>query len=125
MRFLELRRRLSSAKNAARLTPLITAFSVLTVAFGQTALTTAQIARRVLPSVVVIQGKTVAGDVLGSGFIISKDGKIVTNLHVIRDMTVAKVHVPSRPLSGGGDVFDSVARDRRNKGPCSRKGRGP
>jgi hypothetical protein len=109
MRFLELRRRLSSAKNAARLTPLITAFSVLTVAFGQTALTTAQIARRVLPSVVVIQGKTVAGDVLGSGFIISKDGKIVTNLHVIRDMTVAKVHVPSRPLSGGGDVFDSVA----------------
>ena len=36
-------------------------------AFGQTALTTAQIAKRVSPSVVVIEGKTDSGDVLGSG----------------------------------------------------------
>jgi hypothetical protein len=43
--------------------------------FAQTPLTTAEIAKRVSPSVVVIQGKTDTGDVLGSGFIASKDGR--------------------------------------------------
>jgi hypothetical protein len=77
-------------------------------AFGQTALTTAQIAKRVSPSVVVIEGKTDAGDVLGSGFLVSKDGKIVTNLHVIRDMQAATVELAN------GKVFHSfsiLARD--------------
>src|SRR5580658_8213348 len=72
-------------------------------AFGQTALTTAQIAKRVSPSVVVIQGKTDSGDVLGSGFIVSKDGKIVTNLHVIRQMIAASVQMAN------GEIFDSVS----------------
>jgi S1-C subfamily serine protease len=72
-------------------------------AFGQTALTTAQIAKRASPSVVVIQGKTDSGDVLGSGFIVSKDGKIVTNLHVIREMKTASVELAN------GDSFDSVS----------------
>jgi len=75
---------------------------IVPIAFGQIALTTAQIAKRVSPSVVVIQGKTDAGDILGSGFIVSKDGKIVTNLHVIRDMKTAKVHLAK------GETFDSV-----------------
>jgi S1-C subfamily serine protease len=66
-------------------------------------LTTAQIARRVSPSVVVIQGKTDSGDVLGSGFIVSKDGKIVTNLHVIRDVNTASVQLAN------GEIFDSVS----------------
>ena len=65
-------------------------------------LTTAQIAKRVAPSVVVIQGKTDSGDVLGSGFIVSKDGKIVTNLHVIRDMKTASIQL------AGGDLFDTL-----------------
>jgi len=71
--------------------------------FGQVALTTAQIVKRVSPSVVVIQGRTSSGDVLGSGFIVSKDGKIVTNLHVIRDMKTASVQLSS------GEIFDSLS----------------
>src|ERR1019366_7483427 len=74
---------------------------IVPIAFGQTALTTAQIAKKVSPSVLVIQGKTDSGDVLGSGFIVSKDGKIVTNLHVITDMKTASVELAD------GEIFDS------------------
>src|SRR5689334_2014186 len=42
-------------------------------------LTPAQVAERALPSVVLI--RTPSG--LGSGFVASTDGKVVTNLHVI------------------------------------------
>jgi S1-C subfamily serine protease len=79
---------------AATLLRLITASAlILPFAFAQVALTTAQIAKRVSPTVVVIEGKTDTDDVLGSGFVISKDGKIVTNLHVIRDMKSASVQL--------------------------------
>lgn len=73
------------------------------IAFGQTALSTAQIAKRVSPAVVVIQGKTDSGEVLGSGFIVSKDGRIVTNLHVIRDMMTASVQLAN------GESFHSIS----------------
>ena len=76
---------------------------LLPIAFGQVPLTTVQIAKLVSPSVVVIQGKTDSGDVLGSGFIISKDGTIVTNLHVIKDLTSAGVRLAS------GELFDSIS----------------
>jgi len=76
---------------------------IVPIAFGQNTFTTAEIAKKVSPSVVVIQGKTESGQVLGSGFVVSKDGKIVTNLHVIRDMKTATVQLAN------GDVFDSVA----------------
>ena len=88
------------------ITPGMIALAVgltLPIAFGQTALTTAQIAKRVSPTVVVIQGKTDSGEIQGSGFIISKDGKIATNLHVIRDMKTASVQLAN------GEVFDSVS----------------
>ena len=58
---------------------MIAPLLILPTAFGQTALTIAQIAKKVSPSVVGIEGKTDSREVLGSGFIISKDGKIVTN----------------------------------------------
>ncbi len=66
-------------------------------------LTTAEVAKRVSPSVVVIHGKTDSGDVLGSGFVISMDGKIVTNFHVIKDLNTAAVQLTN------GDLFDSVS----------------
>jgi hypothetical protein len=84
-------------------TLILTLWVVPIIAFGQTALSTAQIAKRVSPSVVVIHGKTDSGDVLGSGFIVSKDGKIVTNLHVIRGMKTASVQLAN------GEIFDSVS----------------
>jgi hypothetical protein len=76
---------------------------IVPVAFGQIVLSTAQIANKVSPSVVVIQGHSDSGDILGSGFIISKDGKIVTNLHVIKDMKTASVQLAV------GEIFDSVS----------------
>src|SRR5579859_7065642 len=76
---------------------------MLPIAFGQNALTTAQIAKKVSPSVVVIEGKSDSGNVLGSGFILSQDGKIVTNLHVIRDLRATSVRLAD------GEIFDSIS----------------
>lgn len=86
----------------SRITVAFVVSAALPIAFGQNTLTTAQIAKRVSPSVMVIEGKTESGDVLGSGFIVSKDGKIVTNLHVIKDMKSATVQTAT------GQIFDSV-----------------
>ena len=76
---------------------------IVPTAFGQIALTTAQLAKRVSPAVVVIEGKADAGGIQGSGFVISKDGKIVTNLHVIRDMKTATVQLAN------GEIFHSIS----------------
>ena len=85
------------------LTFMVASMLIVPIASGQIALTTAQIAKRVSPSVVVIQGKTDSGDVLGSEFVVSNDGKIVTNLHVIKDMKTASVQLAN------GEVFDSLS----------------
>ena len=55
------------------------------VAFGQGGVST-EVVERASRSVVLFKGVTENGTVLGSGFVVSPDGKIATNLHVIRDM---------------------------------------
>ena len=87
----------------SRVTLVYLASVAVPAAFSQAVLTTAQIAKKVSPSVVVIEGKTDSGGVLGSGFIVTKDGKIVTNFHVIRNMRSASVQLAN------GNSFDSVS----------------
>ncbi len=52
-------------------------------------------------SVVLIKGNDDKGVVFGSGFLLSSDGKIATNLHVIRTLKSGGVQLQS------GDIFDS------------------
>ena len=58
-----------------------------TAAGGRRVLTPKEIAELALPSVVLIK----AGDSLGTGFVVWKDGRIVTNLHVIAGAREATV----------------------------------
>jgi V8-like Glu-specific endopeptidase len=60
-----------------------------------------QITRKVSPGVVLIKGTTSSGEVLGTGFIISADGKIATNLHVVESLKNGGVQLAS------GEKFDS------------------
>jgi hypothetical protein len=61
----------------------------------------AEITKRIAPAVVLVTGVTDDGKALGSGFIISSDGKIATNLHVIQSLRSGGVQLAS------GDKFDS------------------
>jgi S1-C subfamily serine protease len=63
----------------------------------------AEITKRIAPAVVLVTGVTDDGKVLGSGFIISSDGKIATNLHVIQTLRSGGVQLAS------GERFDSFS----------------
>jgi len=66
-------------------------------------LSSVEITKKIAPAVVLIKGTTDKGDVLGTGFIISSDGKIATNLHVIDELQNGGVQLAS------GDRFDSFS----------------
>src|SRR5262245_42623697 len=61
------------------------------------------IAKKITPAVVLIKGTNDKGDFTGSGFILSSDGKIATNVHVIVDLKNAGVQLAS------GEKFDSFS----------------
>src|SRR6202023_622651 len=70
---------------------------------GQNSPSSTEIVENASKAVVLIKGVTDAGTVLGSGFLISSDGKIATNVHVIRDMKSGGVQLAS------GEVFDNFS----------------
>src|SRR5882762_6823897 len=69
------------------------------LAFAQSS-STPEIVKKLAPAVVLVEGTTGSDTVLGSGFVLSADGKIATNLHVIRDLKSGGVQLSS------GEVFD-------------------
>ena len=60
------------------------------------------LAARVTPAVALINVKTAGGSRQGSGFLVSSDGRILTNYHVMRDARTARVKLAS------GDVYEEV-----------------
>jgi len=50
---------------------------------------------KVAPGVVSIQFSTTQGEGLGSGFVVDKEGHIVTNYHVVQDVDKLEVHFAS------------------------------
>jgi hypothetical protein len=77
--------------------------SMTKAAHAQGVLQTADVVKKVTPATVLIKGSTKSGEIIGSGFIISSDGKIATNLHVIRDLEKIGVQLSS------GEIFDQVS----------------
>src|SRR5262245_51995792 len=53
----------------------------------------ASLVSRVMPSVVTVQGASPQGESLGSGFVITADGYVVTNEHVVSDVPDRAVRV--------------------------------
>jgi S1-C subfamily serine protease len=63
----------------------------------------AEITKKITPAVVLVTGLTNDGKTLGSGFVLSGDGKIATNLHVIQELRSGGVQLAS------GEKFDLVS----------------
>ncbi|MBI1791326.1 MAG: trypsin-like peptidase domain-containing protein [Acidobacteria bacterium] len=82
---------------------ILVLFAAAATASAQSSLNSAEIVAKVSPGVVLIKGEASTGTVLGSGVIISRDGKIATNLHVIRDLKSAGVQIAS------GEIYDAVS----------------
>ena len=71
----------------------------------------AGIAKRVLPSVVSIEAKDADGGATGSGFIISSDGCILTNNHVIASAVTSGGKITVRLQDGTSYTASVVGRD--------------
>ncbi len=79
---------------------LLFLFSSINIVIGQ-ALNSVDVAKNVSRAIVTITGQTDEGPVSGSGFLIAPDGKIVTSLHVIKNIRRGSVQLAN------GDIFDS------------------
>jgi putative serine protease PepD len=85
------------------LRPVLLLIGLCVAAVAQTTLSTQEIASKTSPAVVLVKGTSASGAVFGSGFIVAADGKIATNLHVIRDIKSGGVQLSS------GEIFDSFS----------------
>jgi S1-C subfamily serine protease len=82
---------------------VVALLGAVVAAYAQSSFNSAEIVARVSPSVVLIKGSATTGTVIGSGVVVSRDGRIATNLHVIRDLTSAGVQMAN------GDVYDVLS----------------
>lgn len=80
------------------------------IAFGQAATVSPDVIERVTKALVFVKGASDVGQQLGSGFLLTPDGKIATNLHVIRGMTSGGVQLASGEIY---DKFSVLAFDER------------
>ena len=90
-------------KLIAQILLITIALCPVTVLAQTSAFDSAAIAKKTAPAVVVIKGSTDNGDVLGTGFLISGDGKLATNLHVIEKLRNGGVQLAS------GEKYDSFS----------------
>lgn len=67
-----------------------------------------QITKKISPGVVLIKGTSNSGEVLGTGFIISSDGKVATNLHVVESLK-----------NGGVQLASGIHADYRREQPVA------
>lgn len=69
--------------------------TIIVPEYGDLGTTLETLYQKVSPGVVSIQFTTSEGEGLGSGFVIDKEGHIVTNYHVVEDVEKLEVHFPS------------------------------
>jgi S1-C subfamily serine protease len=81
----------------------IAVLTLLSSSSAQTSLNGPEVARKVAPAVVTIEVVGQSGRGIGSGFILSSDGKIATSLHVIREMKTGRIQLAN------GERFDSFS----------------
>jgi len=99
----------SSRENSSNNTPLITAAPLKAGQVGNS--NVARAANIIAPSVVTIDSVTANSESVGTGIIISSDGEILTNSHVVEDAKEVRVR-----LSGATDaiIADVLATDPSN-----------
>lgn len=80
------------------------AFIAIGTLMSQSGMTVSpDVIERASQAVVLVKGVSDSGPVLGSGFLVTADGKIATNLHVIRSLRQGGVQLSS------GEIYDSFS----------------
>jgi len=85
------------------LKPVTSAITLAILITLQSSVNSAELVKKISPAIVLIKGGAASSGLQGSGFLISRDGRIATNLHVIRDLKSAGVQLAS------GEIYDSFA----------------